>query len=54
VDTLREQGGCAPGSSVRRLGRLIGERRSTVHNALAMLIASGVIERIGGDLVLRG
>jgi hypothetical protein len=54
VDTLRDQGGRAPGSSVRRLGRLIGERKSTVHNALAMLVASGIVERVGADLVLRG
>jgi len=53
VDTLREQGGRAPGGSVRRLGAMIGERRSTTWNALAALIASGVIERVGSELVLR-
>jgi hypothetical protein len=32
---------------------MIGERRSTTWNALAALIASGVIERVGSELVLR-
>ena len=54
VDTLRVQGGRAPTASVRRLGRSIGATKSTTFNALAMLVASGVIERVGADLVLRG
>jgi hypothetical protein len=53
VDTLREQGGRAPGGSVRRLGQAIGECKSTTWNALAALIAGGVIERVGSELVLR-
>jgi hypothetical protein len=53
VDTLQANGGRAPGASVRQLGAMIGERKSTVHNAVAMLVASGVIERVGTDLVLR-
>jgi hypothetical protein len=39
---------------VRRLGAAIGARKSTVHNALGMLLAGGIVERIGSDLVLRG
>jgi hypothetical protein len=39
---------------VRRLGRAFGERKSTVYNAIAMLVASGAVERVGADLVLRG
>jgi hypothetical protein len=27
---------------------------STVHNAVAGLIAAGIVERVGGQLVLRG
>jgi hypothetical protein len=52
VDTLRQHGGRAPTGSVRRLGAMIGERKSTVHNAIAMLAAAGVIERIGSELLL--
>ena len=54
VDTLQANGGRAPGASVRQLGAMLGERKSTVHNAVAMLVASGVIERVGRELVLRG
>jgi hypothetical protein len=54
VDTLRQQGGRAAGGSVRRLGRAFGETKSTTFNALAMLVASGAIERVGGgEPVLR-
>jgi hypothetical protein len=53
VDTLREQGGRARSGSVRRLGQAIGECKSTTWNALAALIAGGVIERVGSELVLR-
>jgi hypothetical protein len=53
VETLQAAGGRAPAGSVRRLGQAIGERKSTVHNALAALVASGVVERVGGELVLR-
>lgn len=52
VDKLREQDGRATGS-VRRLGAMLGERKSTIHNALALLAASGIVERVGSDLVLR-
>jgi ABC-type multidrug transport system fused ATPase/permease subunit len=54
VDTLQANGGRAPSASVRQLGAMLGERKSTVHNAVAMLVASGVIERVGRELVLRG
>jgi hypothetical protein len=54
VDTLKKQGGKIEEASVRGVARLIGARRSTVHNALAALVSAGVVAKLGGVLVLRG
>jgi hypothetical protein len=53
VDTLRTQGGRVD-ATVRSLATTIGAKRSTVHNALAGLLAAGAVARVGGELVLRG
>lgn len=53
VDTIKERGGRLEGASVRGLAALIGGRKSTVHSALAGLVAAGVIARLGGELVLQ-
>jgi hypothetical protein len=39
---------------VRRLAKIVRGRRSTVHNAVAGLIAAGTLARVGGELVLQG
>ena len=41
------------GSSVRAMARRIGASRGTTFNALAALLAAGVVERIAGNLVLK-
>ena len=53
MDTLKASGGKLSGASVRGLAAKVGARKSTVHIALAGLIASGVVVRIGEELVLR-
>jgi DNA-binding IclR family transcriptional regulator len=53
VDTLKRKGGKLEDASVRGIARLIGARKSTVHNAIAALISAGVVAKLGGQLVLR-
>ena len=52
VDTLKDAGGKLDGASVRGIAALIGGKRSTVHAALATLLASGVVAKVGTALVL--
>jgi hypothetical protein len=54
VDAIRDRGGRLEGGSVRRLAKMVRGRRSTVHNAVAGLIAAGIVARVSGQLVLRG
>lgn len=55
VDTLQAQGGRIEGGSVRGIAKLLGVSKSTVHNALAGLIAGGIVAKAaGGALVLTG
>jgi hypothetical protein len=51
--TLRGQGGRSA-ASIRGLAAAVGGKRSTVHGALANLIAAGAVARVGGEIVLRG
>jgi DNA-binding IclR family transcriptional regulator len=44
--------GALDDASVRGVAKLIGARKSTAHNAIAALIAAGVVARVGGELVL--
>jgi hypothetical protein len=53
VDMLRDNGGKLVDEGVRGLASLIGGKRSTVHNALAGLLAAGIVARVSGELVLR-
>jgi hypothetical protein len=53
VSTLKEHGGRMDGASVRGLAALIGAHKSNVHNALGALIATGVVVKLGGELVLQ-
>lgn len=53
VDTLKARGGRLPDASVRGLAALLSVPKSTVHNALAALIATGAVAKIGTELVLR-
>ena len=52
VDSLRAEGGKLDDASVRGVAKLIGAKKSTVHNAVAGLIASGVVAKVGTGLVL--
>ena len=52
VDILRAKGGKLDSASARGVAKLIGGRKSTVHNAVAGLIASGVVVKAGGALML--
>ena len=54
VDMLKDHGGRLEAASVRGLANIIGAKRSTVHNAIAALIAGGAVARVGSQLVLRG
>jgi DNA-binding IclR family transcriptional regulator len=54
VDTLRVRGGRLEGATVRGIAALIGGKRSTTYNALAALVASGVVTKLGSELVLTG
>jgi predicted transcriptional regulator len=51
LKALRDRGGRAP-ASVRQLGTMVKRPKSTVHVALMSLLAAGVIERAGADIVL--
>lgn len=52
MDTIKAKGGRLEDASVRGVARLIGGRKSTVHNALAGLLAAGVVAKVGTGLVL--
>jgi hypothetical protein len=52
VDALRAAGGRVEQGSVRRIAGLIGGRKSTVHTALNVLLAGGVVAKAGRALVL--
>jgi hypothetical protein len=52
VSLLKDRGGRLDDASVRGVAKLIGARKSTVHNALAALVAGGVVAKVGGALVL--
>jgi len=52
VDVLKAKGGKLDRASVRGVARLIGAKKSTLHGAVAALIAGGVVTKIGGALVL--
>ena len=52
IDLLKASGGKLSKNSVRKLGKMVKARRSTAHNALLGLIASGVVAKVGGALVL--
>jgi len=54
VDMLRAKGGRLEDASARGVARLIGGKKSTVHSALAGLIAAGVVVKAGGALMLAG
>jgi len=47
-DKLQAQGGRIEGGSVRGIAALIGGRKSTVHAALAGLLASGIVAKVIG------
>lgn len=53
LDTLKGRGGKLDDASVRGIAQLIGGRKSTVHSALAGLVAAGVVTRMGSELVLQ-
>jgi hypothetical protein len=54
LDALHDNGGKLMNEGVRGLAKLIGGRKSTVHNALVGLLAAGVVSRMAdGALVLR-
>ena len=52
VDILKARGGRLDAATVRGMARLICGSKSTAHNALAGLIAAGVVAKAGGALVL--
>jgi len=49
---LSDSGGKLSDATVRGLASKIGARKSTVHNALAGLMAAGIVARDGEDIVL--
>ena len=51
VDTIKAKGRLSA-KSVRRLGSMLGVRKSTMHSALSALVAAGVVAKVGSDLVL--
>jgi len=52
VEALKAQGGRIEAGSVRKIAKLIGARKSTVHSTLAALLATGAVGRAGRALVL--
>jgi hypothetical protein len=52
VDLIKTKGGRLDDASVRGVAKLIGGRKSTVHSALAGLLAAGVVAKAGGALIL--
>jgi hypothetical protein len=54
LDKLQEADGRLDKGTVRGVAALIGSKKSTVHNAVSALIASGVVAKIGEELILRG
>jgi DNA-binding IclR family transcriptional regulator len=55
LDILRTTGGKVPDSSTRKLSKMAGVRKSTMHMALSGLIAAGIVAKAAtGALVLNG
>jgi hypothetical protein len=54
IDLLKASGGRLPKKSERRLGKITGARKSTMHLALAGLIAAGLVAKTAAGLVLVG
>lgn len=52
VDMLKAKGGKLDDATVRGIARLIGGKKSTVHNAIGSLLASGVVAKVRTGLVL--
>jgi hypothetical protein len=52
VSLIKDRGGKLERGSARGVAKLIGGKKSTVHSALAGLIAAGVVAKVGGALVL--
>jgi hypothetical protein len=52
LDALKKRGGRIEGGSVRKIAGLIGARKSTVHSAIALLLAAGAITKAGRTLLL--
>jgi hypothetical protein len=52
LDALKKRGGRIEGGSVRKIAGLINGRRSTVHAALGMLLASGAVAKVGRAILL--
>jgi hypothetical protein len=52
IDLLKASGGRLPKKSERRLGKLAGARKSTMHLALTGLIAAGLVAKTAAGLVL--
>lgn len=52
LDTVKANNGRLSDTSVRKLGKMVGIKKSTVHSVIVALIASGVLIRAGGDLLL--
>jgi hypothetical protein len=55
IELLRTAGGkVSKNSSTRKLGKMAGVRKSTMHAALTALLATGVLAKAGGAWVLTG
>jgi hypothetical protein len=52
VSLIKDSGGTLERASARTVAKLIGGKKSTVHSALAGLIAAGVVAKAGTALVL--
>jgi hypothetical protein len=52
MEALKAQGGRLEAGSVRKIAKLIGGRKSTVHSTLGTLLATGAVGRVGRALVL--
>jgi hypothetical protein len=52
IEALKKGGGKIEAGSVRKVAGLIGARKSTVHSAMALLLAAGTVTKVGRALVL--
>jgi DNA-binding IclR family transcriptional regulator len=52
MDALTASGGRLEAGSVRKIAKLIGARKSTVHSTLGALLAAGAVGRTGRAIVL--